>query len=590
MSDILLINSFTFDKLDFSIGVLELATILSKSNYDVKIIDINYLYRNNIELLDKSIDKLSFVLKCILCEKPKIIGFSCMCNNYHFLLKISEKIKEIDPSIKIFFGGPHATLTAEKTLESFKSVDLICQGESETYIIDVIDALLNEKPLASIKGIIYLQNGIVKNNGKPNLILDLDKLPLLNYKMIEYFDTVEWINIEVGRGCPFSCTFCSTKTFWNQKSRMKSIDRIIKEVVILKTVYNKTKINFIHDLFTISSDYIKEFCERIIELDINIQWTCSSRIDTVNKNLLNLMKKAGCTSIFFGVETGSEKIQKVIRKNLKINNIYERLTELKETGFNDSTFSFIYGFPQEDEIELRKTINLAFDIIRTFNFKVMLGRFTFLPQTELYLDYKDELLYDGSTSFITEDLTYSEYTDIIKANKEIFPHFFSYQTELSKKYTRLERFFEFYTIIMINFKGLAKALEECKCNDIMLLYNDFIKYYDKEISNILDIGHTYFDEIKHANYEKNKMNEILELIKDYVRKHLETNNGFIMAMIDFEYNFMLVNKNIIKKIYEYDIIGYRQMNKKISECELIKNQVTIKKKNNIVSVSRHIIV
>ena len=590
MADILLINPFTFDKLDFSIGVLEIATILDNSNYNVKIIDMNYLYRSNINFLDESMDKLSFILKCIFYENPKIIGFSCMCNNYHFLLKITEKIKEIDPNIKIFFGGPHATLTAEKTLKSFKSVDLICQGESETYIIDVIDALLNNKSLDSIKGIVYLKNGIIKSNKKANLILDLDKLPLLNYKLIEYFDDIEWINIEVGRGCPFSCTFCSTKTFWNQKTRMKSIDRIVKEIIILKTIYNKTKINFIHDLFTVNSKYIKEFCERIIELDINIKWTCSSRIDTVNKDLLNLMKKAGCVSIFFGVETGSEKLQNVICKNLKINNIYERLTDLKETGFYDSTFSFIYGFPQEDEIELKKTINLAFDIIKKFNFKVMLGRFTFLPETELYLDYKDKIIYDGNTSFIAEDITYSEYEDIIKNNKEIFPHFFSYQTELHKKYIRLEKFFEFYTIIIINFKCIAKALEESKLNNIMLLYRDFSTYYNKEICDILDIGNTYFDKIKNENYEKNKLNEVLELIKDYVNKHLEKNNTFIMEIIDFEYNLMFANKNIIKKIYENDIVAYRQMNKKISECKLIKNEVTINKKNNIVNVNRHILV
>ena len=164
MSDILLINPFTFDKLDFSIGVLDLATILDNSKYDVKIIDMNYLYRNKFDLANEKEDKLNFIVRCIMDEKPKVVGFSCMCNNYHFVLKIAERIKKINHKIKVFLGGPQATLTAESTLKSFAAIDLICMGESETYIIDVIDALLNDKSLEDINGIVYLENGVIKND------------------------------------------------------------------------------------------------------------------------------------------------------------------------------------------------------------------------------------------------------------------------------------------------------------------------------------------------------------------------------------------------------------------------------------------
>lgn len=126
------------------------------------------------------------------------------------------------------------------------------------------------------------------------------------------------ISIEGGRGCPFNCSFCSTSGFWGRKYRIKPVDDLIYEMKKLNKIYKFKFFNIQHDLFTANRKAIVAFCNKIIDERLNLSWGCSSRVDVLDYDLIELMAKANCKSMFLGIETGSKRMQKILNKNLNI--------------------------------------------------------------------------------------------------------------------------------------------------------------------------------------------------------------------------------------------------------------------------------
>ncbi len=346
MANVLLVNQFDLKSINlrFSIGVLSLVTELRKKNYDCDIIDLNYSRIIGDFHIKNNESDFKTIGNYLLSKNPKVIGFSCMCNNYHFALKVSKYIKEINKNIKTFLGGPQSSLTAKDTLKAFKFIDLIAIGESEKNISEIIDFLLgNRISPKNIKGIAYRENGQVIINERAEVVMDLNSLPFLNYDLINYFDKIDVVDIETSRGCPFACTYCSNQTFWKTNARIKSIDRVIKEILYLKEKYNKTKFCFVHDLFTVNRDYLSSFCNELINNNIEIEWSCSARIDTLDYEILELMNRSGCKNLSLGIESGSTRIQKIINKNLKLNKLQDMFDNNKSNLAFINNFSSTYG-------------------------------------------------------------------------------------------------------------------------------------------------------------------------------------------------------------------------------------------------------
>ena len=149
--------------------------------------------------------------------------------------------------------------------------------------------------------------------------MNLETLPIIEFPS-ELLKKVREIPIEVGRGCPFECTFCSTSHFWKKKFRLKSINKIISEIIHYAN-FGFATFNFIHDLFTLDKVFIVEFCTELIKSNLNIKWGCSARLDTLDEELIKLMSKAGCTGIYIGLETYSQSLQSKIKKNLTLTKI-----------------------------------------------------------------------------------------------------------------------------------------------------------------------------------------------------------------------------------------------------------------------------
>ena len=221
-------------------------------------------------------------------------------------------------------------------------------------------------------------------------LIDLDTLPYINFDLIPYANKIESFPLDVGRGCPYNCKYCSTKSFWKRTYRLKSSSRIILEIKDIMQKYNVNRFEFQHDLFTADKHRIIHFCDSLMNEKIDIKWSCSCRIDTLDKEMIEKMSLAGCDSIFLGIETGSQYMQKVINKNLNLANIWNIITLLQQYNFKIKV-SFIYGFPEEKQDDIRMTLAVIKRLLEHKVIDITIGYITFLPSTQYYDEYKDVL-------------------------------------------------------------------------------------------------------------------------------------------------------------------------------------------------------
>jgi len=479
-------------------GLLSLATILKANGYDVEIVDLNELYLNGkLPEMDKP-EVLDWFSNYIVEKKGDIIGFYTLCSFYHNAVSVARKVKEKRPEVAIIFGGPQASLTATDSLKAFPWIDFIAVGECETTIIDIVHALSGGKPVERVLGLAYRQNGDVKINPSPALVKNLDELLLPDYSLISYMDKLKYMSIDVGRGCPFSCRFCSTKTFWKQKFRMKSADRIISE---MENVYQKFGISHFlmsHDIFTLNGKYLNDFCHRLLAKKLPFTWSCSSRADTLDPETINLMKKSGCNAVFIGIETGSPRMQKLVNKNLDLEKAWKVARLVSQAGIQ-TKLAFIFGFPDETEDDLKQTLSFIMRAIRFGSEIIILNHFVMLSGTEYYEKYNHCLTFDEIVPAWADGFIFEETQPLIYQHPEIFPHFFRTESPLYSKYLYLDIFVNFlsyfYKFVPDTFDSILLFYNE-NLND---LYLDFVHCNPDFGTKYQDIK-SYFPEIENNTF------------------------------------------------------------------------------------------
>ena len=342
-------------------GTLLLATILKENGitpdiYRFHEADLTLPFNNFIDATAEN----------ILKRKPKIVSFYCRCDCFLANIKIAQLLKSKSKDIIIVFGGPQADASSKEIAELLPYVDYTCCGEGETTIYPLMNALLHNEDTSSIQGLTYKnKDGVVIKNPRPALFPNLDELPDIDYSLIP--DSIlraspnTDILIDVGRGCPFNCAYCSTSYFWQRTFRLKSPQKIADEISYLHQKYGYKKFTFSHDLFTANKKKVIEFCNELKHRKLDITWSCSSRVDTLDESTIAAMAECGLDSIFIGIETGSPKIQKLAHKHIKrddVINVARLLTKYKIK----TIASFMYGFPEETEEDLEDTLRLAYDI------------------------------------------------------------------------------------------------------------------------------------------------------------------------------------------------------------------------------------
>lgn len=374
--------------------------------------------------------------------KPKVVCLGSCIVDLPSLDMVIRLIKAYDKDIPIVVGGPSATTYYEKLIQN-PSIDYLVIGEGEQTIRELIPLLLNKpvdaEKVRKIEGIIFRQGNTVIQTEKRELISNLDEIPFPNREKVFYVEKNKELkklylirDILLSRGCPFNCKFCSAFTVWGtRKPRFRSKENIIEEIKLLKSRYNQTFFVFWDDLFTSNRKRVIDFCNALIEYNLNITWLALARIDTIDEELLLLMKKAGCVQIQFGIESGSDRILKLVNKGISVSQVIEKAKIIRKCNIPWSTF-WVIGFPTETEDEIYDTLKLIDTIDPTM---AELSVFSPYPGTEFYT----ELLQSGHISDESDrcDASYFEknYTLNIPAErfKEIAIHAFNHISRHNNK-------------------------------------------------------------------------------------------------------------------------------------------------------------
>lgn len=337
------------------LGLAYLAAVLETKNHKVIILD------GWIQNLDDN-----FLKKTIAEFEPKLIGLTGLTVNIIQTFEMAEKIKQEFPQIPIIFGGPHASMDPVGTLKNISSIDLVCIGEGEDTILDIIDYFSGEKKLEDIPGIYYRKKDEIAGNAPRELIKDLDKIPLPARHLLpmemytpspKEHKNFPGTDIITSRGCPYNCAFCFKQVFGN-KYRAHSPEYIIEEIKYLVKNYGIKDLFFRDDTFTVDYDRVKKICELIKKENIQITFTTLARVDRVDYDLLRQMKDAGCWKILLGIESGNQKSLDLLRKGITIEQIKKAVENCRKLGIETDGF-FMIGIPEETKADAINTINFA---------------------------------------------------------------------------------------------------------------------------------------------------------------------------------------------------------------------------------------
>lgn len=341
-----------------SLGLLYIAAALRKATgINVRIIDCN------AEGID--MDTLG---KLINNESPDLAGFSILTFNLLNCIDAAKLIRKVSPRTKICFGGWHATLYPEETLK-LDCVDYIVIGEGEYTFAELAEYCrkkeFSQNDLLSIKGIGYkIPSGEIKINPLRDVIKDLDSLPFPAYDLIateKYSNllacTQNSINIITSRGCPQKCIFCDLR---GTPYRFRSSLNVVEEIR-LWAGKGITEFFIQDDNFTINRKRTIEFCQLLITSGLRIKYKISSRVDYIDDELLAYLRKSGCYRIYFGVESGVQKILDYLEKGITVAQIKKAFKSAKKHGINRFAYIMI-GAPMESRDDIAATINLVKEI------------------------------------------------------------------------------------------------------------------------------------------------------------------------------------------------------------------------------------
>lgn len=291
--------------------------------------------------------------------KPDIIGISLLSVEVASAFKISQICKQYNEKCYVVWGGLHPTFLPNDCLKN-REVDFVIRGEGEYSMLELCQVLKKGDAASKIKGLSFKNNGEIVNNPIREAIPNLDEIPLPARDSVLYPDSFDFRSLGsmiISRGCPFRCSFCSSRNFWDKKVRFRTPENVIKEINMLKNKYGTSYIMFWDDSFTIHRNVIKKYCDIIIDSRLKINWKTATRADLLDEELLKLMKMSGCSKLEIGVESGSERIKKMILKDLTNDQIKHAFALINKNGMGSGAF-FMAGFPEETIDDLEQTFKL----------------------------------------------------------------------------------------------------------------------------------------------------------------------------------------------------------------------------------------
>ncbi|MBU1652367.1 B12-binding domain-containing radical SAM protein [bacterium] len=371
------------DYLDFvgggfePLGVLSIAAVVQQAGHEVRMVT----------------DKYELCVGAIESWNPEMVGY-CIFTGYHKnLIELNRKLKENFDFISVF-GGPHATFFPE-IIDQHPSIDLVSRGESEWAILEMIERIEQRQDFSDVQNFWVRKNGEIFRNPVRPLEMDLDRIPFPAHDLFYQFPEARRGKIRVimtARGCPYSCTYCYNykmkelyKDCGVNHLRHRSVDNTLEEIRYLKKNFPFDLVYFGTDCFTANKDWVYEFCEKYPR-EFDMKFTCASRPETADPDVMKALKEAGCFCIFMGLESGDDAFRKrMLNRRMADERILQAAENIHNAGLNLYTFNMM-GLPGETLEQAYKTIDLN---IRTKTDYTWVSTFQPYPRTKL-TDYAIE--------------------------------------------------------------------------------------------------------------------------------------------------------------------------------------------------------
>ena len=341
-----------FDTISIPLGLAWIYSYLEKHLPQVKIDIYDFLLEPELE--DELFERINN-------GEFDILGIQAHSNaTAHEAIRISKTVKKINKKIKVIIGGNAATFAPQFFLMS-GAVDFVVFGEGEITLKELLEHILNKKnDYSEIKGISYICDGKVVRTSNRDLIVDLNTLPLPDRKVFHWKKYPQW-SLMTSRGCPFSCSYCSSTQFWGKRIRFRNADNVFEEIQELVKEFHVKRLYILDDTFGVNREETTELLNRIIDNDFKLEWACLTRAEIVDEEYLDLFKKAGCVQVHFGLETANIETQSLINKNLNINYLTKMVRYAQSISLK-TKLSVIFGLPNETEEQILHTIDYLLEM------------------------------------------------------------------------------------------------------------------------------------------------------------------------------------------------------------------------------------
>ncbi|TFH22623.1 radical SAM protein [Candidatus Bathyarchaeota archaeon] len=332
------------------LGLGYLAAVLEKNQYQVDVIDCQVL-KLSLKEFKSEISK----------RQPDIIGVTSSTLTYQTALKLVKIAREACPNCITIAGGSHVTFWDDHALEECPELDIIVRREGENTVLELMQRIEAGKNYSDVLGTTCRKDGkIVRNPDRP-YIEDLDSLPFPArhlWPMEKFRELEDILYLATSRGCVYWCEFCTTVRMHGRKYRMRSPKNVIDELEFLHKTYGVKKFTFCDDAFTVDQPRTEALCTEILQRDLKIEWNCGTRVDMLTQDLLAKMKTAGCVSVWFGVESGTQQVLDAMKKGISPELTMKVLGWVHEAGLMPVP-NVILGFPGETKESAWKTIKFV---------------------------------------------------------------------------------------------------------------------------------------------------------------------------------------------------------------------------------------
>lgn len=340
------------------LGLGYLAAVLEKAGHAVDVLDF--------QIRGVTLERLA---EMVGRRRYDVCGISTTTPFFQIAYAIAGEVRNVSPSTTIVLGGPHTVAVGRAVMEECPATDYAVYGEGEVTLLELLEVVKGARGPASVNGIGYRDGSDIVLTAEREFIQDIDSIPLPAYHlfslrkyrpMIAWYRRLPWTNVITSRGCPYRCIYCN-KQVWGYTCRLRSAGNVLEEVLLLKNEYGVREISFSDDTFTISKKRTMELCDRLIRAHNPVIWKCTTRADLVDLELLKALRRAGCYSIGFGVESGSDKILKIIDKRVTRAQVEEAFRDARKAGLETRAY-FMLNLPHDTTETTEETIRFSREI------------------------------------------------------------------------------------------------------------------------------------------------------------------------------------------------------------------------------------